>query len=153
MRCSKTGHREPAQTYPGSGDFLFLPLGERTRKGAEEGRKNRPCAIVAARRVVEGREVITVVPVTHSPPADPADAVEIPAPLKAHLGLDDTPSWIVVTETNDFLWPGPDLRPIAGSKPSRFDYGMLPPRFYAYLRERILQAHARRALRQIRRTK
>nr|WP_245273270.1 type II toxin-antitoxin system PemK/MazF family toxin [Mesorhizobium sp. L2C084A000] len=122
MRCSKTGHREPAQTYPGSGDFLFLPLGERTRKGAEEGRKNRPCAIVAARRVVEGREVITVVPVTHSPPADPADAVEIPAPLKAHLGLDDTPSWIVVTETNDFLWPGPDLRPIAGSKPSRFDY-------------------------------
>ncbi|MER8411639.1 type II toxin-antitoxin system PemK/MazF family toxin [Mesorhizobium sp. M1342] len=152
MRCSKTGHREPAQTYPGSGDFLFLPLGERTRKGAEEGRKNRPCAIVAARRVVEGREVITVVPVTHSPPADPADAVEIPAPLKAHLGLDDTPSWIVVTETNDFLWPGPDLRPIAGSKPSRFDYGMLPPRFYAYLRERILQAHARRALRQIRRT-
>ncbi|MER9639701.1 type II toxin-antitoxin system PemK/MazF family toxin [Mesorhizobium sp. M0239] len=152
MRCSKTGHREPAQTYPGSGDFLFLPLGERTRKGAEEGRKNRPCAIVAARRVVEGREVITVVPVTHSPPADPADAVEIPAPLKAHLGLDDTPSWIVVTETNDFLWPGPDLRPIAGSKPSRFDYGMLPPRFYAYLGERILQAHARRALRQIRRT-
>ncbi|MER9289479.1 type II toxin-antitoxin system PemK/MazF family toxin [Mesorhizobium sp. M0518] len=152
MRCSKTGHREPAQTYPGSGDFLFLPLGERTRKGAEEGRKNRPCAIVAARRVVEGREVITVVPVTHSPPADPADAVEIPAPLKAHLCLDDTPSWIVVTETNDFLWPGPDLRPIARSKPSRFDYGMLPPRFYAYLRERILQAHARRALRQIRRT-
>nr|WP_245481909.1 MULTISPECIES: hypothetical protein [unclassified Mesorhizobium] len=68
---------------------------------------------------MEGREVITVVPVTHSPPADPADAVEIPAPLKAHLGLDDTPSWIVVTETNDFLWPGPDLRPIAGSKPSR----------------------------------
>lgn len=122
------------------------------QKGAEEGRKSRPCAIVAARRVVEGREVITVVPVTHSPPADPADAVEIPAPLKAHLGLDDTPSWIVVTETNDFLWPGPDLRPIAGSKPSRFDYGMLPPRFYAYLRDRILQSHASRALQQIRRT-
>ncbi|MDF3210404.1 MULTISPECIES: hypothetical protein [Mesorhizobium] len=104
------------------------------------------------RAVVEGREVITVVPVTHSPPADPADAVEIPAPLKAYLGLDDTPSWIVVTETNHFLWPGPDLRPIAGSKPSRFDYGMLPPRFYAYLRDRILQSHASRALQQIRRT-
>ncbi|MDX8538889.1 hypothetical protein RFM23_14800 [Mesorhizobium abyssinicae] len=119
------------------------------RKGAEEGRKNRPCALIAARQIVEGREVVTVVPVTHSAPADPADAIEIPAPLKAHLGLDDMPSWIVVSETNDFLWPGPDLRPIAAG---RFDYGMLPPRFYAYLRERILEAHARRKLRRIQRT-
>ena len=75
-------------------------------KGIEEGRKNRPCAIIAARQIIEGREVVTVVPVTHTPPTDPDDAVEIPAALKAHLGLDDMPSWIVVTETNDFLWPG-----------------------------------------------
>lgn len=121
-------------------------------KGAEEGRKNRPCAIVAARRFVEGREVVTVVPITHSAPGDPADAIEIPAPLKAHLGLDDMPSWVLVSETNDFLWPGPDLRSIAGSRPTRFHYGMLPPRFYAYLRERILQAHASRALRRVQRT-
>jgi hypothetical protein len=44
------------------------------------------------------REVVTVVPITHSAPPDLADAVEIPAPLKAYLGLDDMPSWIVVTE-------------------------------------------------------
>ena len=122
------------------------------RQGVEEGRKNRPCAIVAARRIVEGREVVTVVPITHSPPTDPADAIEMPAPLKAHLGLDDMPSWVLVSETNDFLWPGPDLRPIPGSSPSRFHYGMLPPRFYVYLRDRILQAHARRRLRQVQRT-
>jgi hypothetical protein len=91
--------------------------------GAEEGRKNRPCAII-----------------------DPADAVEIPASLKAHLGLDDLPSWIVVTETNDFLWPGPDLRPLPGAQPSRFDYGMLPPRFFAHIRDRLLQAHLHRKL-------
>ncbi len=54
---------------------------------------------------------VVCVPITHTPPSDPADAVEIPPALKAHLGLDDLPSWIVVTETNDFLWPGPDLRP------------------------------------------
>ncbi|MCA0029621.1 type II toxin-antitoxin system PemK/MazF family toxin [Mesorhizobium sp. B263B2A] len=120
--------------------------------GAEEGRKGRPCAIVAARQVVEGREVVTVVPITHSPPFDSADAVEIPATLKTHLGLDDAPSWIVVTETNDFLWPGPDLRPIPRSKPSRFDDGMLPPRFYAYLRDRILAAHKSRTLNRIQRT-
>jgi hypothetical protein len=91
--------------------------------------------------VVEGREVVTVVPITHSPPTHPADAVEIPLALKAHLGLDDQPSWIMVTETNDFLWPGPDLRPITGTKPNRFDYGMLPPRFFAHLRDKILEAH------------
>ncbi|OHV86990.1 hypothetical protein ORS3428_07440 [Mesorhizobium sp. ORS 3428] len=122
------------------------------KDGAEDGRKDRPCAIVAARRVVEGREVVTVVPITHTAPTDPADAIELPAPLKAHLGLDAMPSWVVVSETNDFLWPGPDLRPIPGSRPARFQYGMLPPRFYTHLRDRILQAHARRALRKVQRT-
>lgn len=115
------------------------------RRGIEEGRKDRPCAIVAARQVIEGREVVTVVPITHTPPDDPADAVEIPAPLKAHLGLDEVPSWIVVTETNDFVWPGPDIRPGR-------DYGMMPPRFFAHVRDRILQAHLRRKLSRVERT-
>jgi hypothetical protein len=72
--------------------------------------------------------------------------------LKAHLGLDDLPSWVVVTETNDFLWPGPDLRPVPGAKPGRFDYGMLPPRFFAHVRDRILQAHQRRNLHRVARS-
>jgi hypothetical protein len=46
--------------------------------------------MILARQLVVGREVMTVVPVTHAPPADAAEAVEIPAALKAHLGLDDT---------------------------------------------------------------
>jgi hypothetical protein len=121
-------------------------------KGIEEGVKDRPCAIVAARQVIEGRTVVTVVPVTHMPPTDPVDAVEIPPALKAHLGLDDDRSWIVVTETNDFLWPGPDVRPRQGIKPARFDYGMLPPRFFAHLRERILQTHRQRKLNAVPRT-
>ncbi len=82
------------------------------KQRAEEGQKNRPSAIVAARQVIEGCCVVTVAPITHTPPPNPADAIAMPAALKAHLGLDDAPSWIVVTETNDFLWPGPDLRPI-----------------------------------------
>jgi hypothetical protein len=114
--------------------YAYLWAREHSR-GAEEGLKDRPCAIVAARQVIEGRMVVTVVPVTHSPPIDPAEAVEIPPALKAHLGLDDLPSWIVVTETNDFLWPGPDLRP--SGKANRFDYGMLPPRFRGHPRQAI----------------
>lgn len=39
--------------------------------------KARPSAIVAARQVVEGREIVTVVPITHTPPTEPADAIEI----------------------------------------------------------------------------
>jgi hypothetical protein len=115
-------------------------------RGAEEGIKNRPCAIVAARQLVEGREVVTVLPITHTPPVDPADAVEIPSALKAHLGLDGLPSWVVITETNDFLWPGPDLSQIPSSSPPRFDYGMLPPRFFTHLRDRVLQSHLQRKL-------
>jgi hypothetical protein len=129
----------------------YLWAGENAR-GADEGAKDRPCAIVAARQFIAGREVVTVVPITHTPPTDPADAVEIPSALKAHLGLDDLPSWIVVTETNDFFWPGPDLRPRPGVRPRRFDFGMLPPRFFAHLRDRILQAHRHRRLNRISRT-
>jgi hypothetical protein len=121
-------------------------------QGTEEGRKDRPCAIVAAHQVIEGREVVTVVPVTHTPPSDPLGAVEIPPALKTHLGLDELPSWIMITETNDFLWPGPDLRPIPGTRPPRFDYGMLPPRFFAHVRDRILQAYRRRNLSRISRS-
>ena len=121
-------------------------------KGIEEGLKDRPCAVVAARQIINGREVVTVVPITHVPPADPMDAIEMPAVLKAHLGLDESPSWIIVTETNDFLWPGPELRPRKNVTPARFDYGMLPPRFFIHLRERILQAHRARKLQSVPRT-
>jgi hypothetical protein len=122
------------------------------RDGAEEGRKDRPCAIIAARQVIDGRDVVTVVPLTHRPPEDPGDAVLVPAALKAHLGLDDRLSWIVVTETNDFLWPGPDLRRLPGIRPSRFHYGMLPPRFFAHVRDRILQMHGQRKLARVARS-
>lgn len=87
-----------------------------------------------------------MVPITHTPPRDPLDSIEIPSALKAHLGLDEAPSWIVVTETNDFIWPGPDLRRIPGAVPPRYDFGMLPPRFFAHLRDRILEANHRRRL-------
>jgi hypothetical protein len=103
-------------------------------------------------QIIHRRRGVTVVPVTHTPPTNPDDAVEIPAALKAHLGLDDLPSWIVVTETNDFLWAGPDLWPIPGTKPNRFDYGMLPTRFFAHVRDRILQAHLRRRLDRVQRS-
>jgi hypothetical protein len=62
------------------------------------------------------------VPITHTPPSRlmPPD----PFCPESPIGLDDLPSRIVVTETNDFLRP-PALR--SRRKPARFDYGMPPP--------------------------
>jgi hypothetical protein len=58
--------------------------------GQEEGRKNRPSVIVlAVEREADGATVVTVLPITHSAPADPAATVEIPSAVKRHLGLDD----------------------------------------------------------------
>jgi hypothetical protein len=48
------------------------------------------------------------------PPSDPCEAIENPPATKRRLGLDDERSWIVLTESNRFVWPGPDVRPVDG---------------------------------------
>jgi hypothetical protein len=97
--------------------------------GQEEGRKDRPSVIVlTVEREADNSTLVTVLPITHTPPVDPAGAVEIPAAIKRHLGLDDARSWVVVAEGNEFDWPGYDLRKIG--RADRYDYGFLPPRFF-----------------------
>ena len=101
----------------------------------EEGRKDRPSVIVlAVEREADGATVVTVLPITHGAPVNPASGVEIPAAIKRHLGLDDDRSWIVIAEGNEFLWPGYDLRKIPNTE--RYDFGFIPPRFFS----RVLEA-------------
>ncbi len=107
------------------------------REGREEGVKDRPCAIVLVLLREGDAPIVRVLPVTHSAPADPADALEIPLPTKQRLGLDSGHSWVVLTEANDFVWPGPDLRPAVSGDLSSVAYGMLPPGFIKVLRERL----------------
>src|SRR5262249_13383850 len=45
----------------------------------------------------------------------------------------------LVLVLNNFIWPGPDFHSVPGVKPFRFDYGMLPPRFFAHIRDSVLQ--------------
>lgn len=80
--------------------------------GPEEGQRDRPCAIVAALRPADdpGETRVLVLPVTHSPPAQLELAVEIPAPVKERLRLDAERSWVVLSEWNEFIWLGPDVR-------------------------------------------
>lgn len=72
---------------------------------------------------------MVVVPITHRAPRDSTVAVEIPARVKAHLGLDGERSWIIVNEFNVFVWPGLDLRPIRRGE-AQVHYGWLPPRLF-----------------------
>ena len=99
--------------------YLWRSVYER---GQEEGTKDRPCAIVLMAQDEDGDTTVTVLPVTHTPPVNPDEAVEIPASTKRRLGLDEARSWIIVSEFNRFVWPGPDLRPISRVDPDCFDY-------------------------------
>lgn len=122
------------------------------RTGAEEGSKDRPCAVLLATTTKDGRQMVTVLPVTHTPPSDERLAVEIPAKTKARLGLDDVRSWIVLDEANRFEWPGPDLRPVPGSPDRNVAYGLLPTGLYDVVRTKWLAAFDSRRVGQIDRT-
>jgi hypothetical protein len=120
--------------------------------GRDEGTKDRPCAIVMAIIEEDGDKEVWVLPITHTPPANAADAIEIPTLTKNRLGLDSERSWIIVTEANEFVWPGPDLRPVPGRDVSTIAYGVLPPRFFAYVRDRFLERDQHEKSRRIKRS-
>ena len=63
-------------------------------KGQEEGLKDRPSIVVVARQVRGDHLELLVAPITHrEPPA--GEGVELPPPVKHHLGLDRDRSWII----------------------------------------------------------
>lgn len=126
--------------------YSFL-WSEEAEQGMVEGRKDRPCAIVVAIHSPEPDKPrrVAVVPITHSAPTDPATAIEIPLPVKKHLGLDSDRSWIILDEFNVFAWPGFDLRPMA-QRGGRVDYGFLPPRLFAQIIEAIRRLDGRDAI-------
>jgi hypothetical protein len=117
-------------------------------EGHEEGRKDRPCAVILAFQDHDQGTRVFVLPITHTPPPNRQDAVEIPAVVKARLGLDTERSWIVLDEFNDFIWPGPDLRFLPGKGPESAAYGFLPPKLLQAIRDRFVAAvRAKKAVR------
>jgi hypothetical protein len=119
---------------------------EEHRRGQEEGVKDRPCAIVLMTADAQGEQWVTVLPVTHTPPANREFSVEIPAATKRRLGLDDERSWVVLSEANRFLWPGPDLRPARQGIARTVAYGQLPYALFEEIRKEFIAAvRARRA--------
>jgi uncharacterized protein YifN (PemK superfamily) len=99
------------------------------RAGFGSGQKERPAVLVVARKPRDGSCI--VVPITHREPEGRTVGVEIPSAICRSIGLDDRRQWVIVSEGNDFVWPGPDLRAIPELDPPTVVYGTVPRRFFA----------------------
>jgi hypothetical protein len=120
--------------------------------GAEEGRKERPCAVVLALTGAADAVEVVVVPITSRAPVGEADGVEIPPATRRRLGLQEAPCWIVLTEVNRFAWPGPDLRPVETGAGMAWSHGLLPARLFEQVRDAIIGRARARRLRAVTRT-
>lgn len=118
------------------------------QQNLEEGRKNRPCAII----LVTQNDMVVVVPITHAPPSPGSEAIEIPAAVKNQIGLDEERSWIVTTEINTFELPGYDLRPIDNRKSDQFVYGKLPINLLKQVTQRVVTQSQNRRIKKVDRT-
>lgn len=108
-------------------------------RGAEEGDKARPAAIVMAIDTPDTSAArVLVLPITHAVPLRDTEAMEIPASVCRSAGLDAARAWVILSEFNEFVWPGFDLAIVPGRAPRTVAYGFLTPGFFSRLRERWL---------------
>ena len=106
------------------------------KQGREEGVKDRPCLVLAlVETKLDGTHVVRVVPITHVPPDHADDAIEIPAGVKHRLQLDQERSWIILTESNRFNWPGPDIRAVESADGY---FGAISPALFAEVKRRFV---------------
>ncbi|ENN86113.1 hypothetical protein RHSP_32530 [Rhizobium freirei PRF 81] len=131
--------------------FRYSYLWHRERlEGREEEVKDRPCLVLAlVVNDVDGNKQVGVLPITHSPPEVASMAIELPSPIKLRLGLDDAPSWIILSESNYFAWPGPDIRP---SETENGYLGPLPPSLFNEVKYRFVALARQSAHRSVART-
>lgn len=105
-------------------------------QGREEGRKDRPCAIVVAAK----NGLVAVAPITHTRPSATTTAEEIPPNIAKQLGLDHQRSWIVTNDLNVFRWPGEDIRPATRDS---WAFGQLPPNITKTVIEKVKEQRSR----------
>jgi len=82
-------------------DFLWS---HEAAAGQDQG-KDRPACLVAASDSLARPRFVVLLPITHTPPAGEMIGVEIPAAVKQAIGLDEAPSWVIVSEHNIDEWP------------------------------------------------
>jgi hypothetical protein len=104
--------------------------------GRDHG-KERPTCIVAATGDLASPRYVVLLPITHSPPSGASVGIEIPLNVKRKIGLDDEPSWIIISEYNVKEWPNGGLSTIPGRN-GVFAYGFIPPGLFAAVKTQFL---------------
>lgn len=99
--------------------------------------KDRPACLVAASDSAMRPRFVVLLPITHTPPAGDTVGIEIPPKVKQAIGLDDAPSWVIVSEHNIDEWPNGGLSPVPG-KSGAFAYGFVPPGLFARIKAAFL---------------
>lgn len=125
---------EPAPGLVVRYDYLWS---REAAAGRTQG-KDRPACLVAASDSEAKPRFVVLLPITHSPPLGDTVAIEIPAKVRQAIGLDDEPSWVVVSEFNVDEWPNAGLTPLPG-KPDVFAYGFIPPGLFATIKARFVE--------------
>lgn len=105
-------------------------------RGQEQGKDRPACLIAASDHAVRPRYVV-LLPITHTPPSGDTVGIEIPLPVKQAIGLDDAPSWVIVSEHNVDEWQNGGLSPIPGEK-TTFSYGFIPPALFKRIKVEFL---------------
>jgi hypothetical protein len=106
-------------------------------RARREARKDRPACLVAASDPSATPRFVVLLAITHTRPVRGTTGVELPPSVRKALGLDDAPSWIIVSEYNVDEWPNPGLQQLPG-RPGVFAHGFVPPRLFAKVKAAFL---------------
>jgi hypothetical protein len=117
-------------------DYLWSREAE---TGRDQG-KERPACLVAATDTTTSPRFVVILPITHTRPDRDTVGVEIPAAVRKQLGLDDAPTWVIVSEHNVDEWPNAGLAPLPG-RPGVFSYGFIPPGLFAKVKAKFLELY------------
>jgi hypothetical protein len=104
--------------------------------GHDQGKDRPTCLLAATDDAVRPRYVV-LLPITHTPPSGDTVGIDIPPKVKQAIGLDDQPSWVIVSEHNVDEWPNGGLVPVPGKR-GEFSYGFIPPSLFAKIKANFL---------------
>jgi hypothetical protein len=124
---------EPKPGFVVRYDYLWT---HQAAAGRDQGKD--PACLVAASDSQTRPRFVVLLPTTHTPPDGETIGIEIPAKVKQALGLDDAPSWVIISEHNIDEWPNASLSPAPG-KPAAFGYGFIPPGLFTQIKARFLE--------------
>ena len=80
--------------------FRYDYLWSREAAAGRDQGKERPACLVAALDSAASPRFVVILPITHTPPDKDTIALEIPAKVRRATGLDEAPSWVIVSDHN-----------------------------------------------------